>query len=551
VRPDIAFLLYAAERVIDGARLYVDVVEINPPLIIALNIPAVLLARLLGVSEILVYRLGFTVTLCGELALAWRCLGRALAGESERIRYPLLVLLAFILFPLSAQDFGQREHLMLALVLPWLLSAAGRMEGREPGRWEAGLLGALAGMGFALKPHFLPLWPAVEIVVHRATRSRYRLLTSENIAIATVLLVYGIVVLLATPAYLHLVVTLGPLYGSFLRDSFLHLLVTGPGASLIWLAILSWAALHGRAGHPRVWTAVAVGVAACFLGAALQQKGLRYHFYPAFALAVFLLGLVSGDVRMPLASVVQRIYRIVALSLVVTSMLVVAVENVGQALHRTPSPDEAGVWRLVEKVRAGARGESIFVFSYHIGSAFPLVNYAGVRSASRFPQLWILAAAYRDELAASSPLHFRGPRTMTAAERYLNQAVFEDLRDQKPAMLLVLRNARDVPENGYRRLDYLAYFGRDPRIAAILERYQRLEDEGEYALYRRLAPGEVRTAPAPGPELGTHDIVRADRGGLRLRFDDPAFVLRAGVFVLILLVVVLASRARRADALPT
>ena len=44
-RSDTAFLLYAAERVLDGARLYVDVVEINPPLIIALNLPAVLLAR--------------------------------------------------------------------------------------------------------------------------------------------------------------------------------------------------------------------------------------------------------------------------------------------------------------------------------------------------------------------------------------------------------------------------------------------------------------------------------------------------------------------------
>ena len=38
----------------DGARLYVDVVEINPPLIVALNLPAVLLARAVGASEILV-----------------------------------------------------------------------------------------------------------------------------------------------------------------------------------------------------------------------------------------------------------------------------------------------------------------------------------------------------------------------------------------------------------------------------------------------------------------------------------------------------------------
>ena len=55
-RPDTGFLLDAAARVLDGSRLYVDVVEINPPLIVALNIPAVLVGRLLGISDILVYR---------------------------------------------------------------------------------------------------------------------------------------------------------------------------------------------------------------------------------------------------------------------------------------------------------------------------------------------------------------------------------------------------------------------------------------------------------------------------------------------------------------
>ena len=46
--PDLAFYLYAARRMLGGAVLYRDVVEINPPLIIWLNIPAVLIAELGG-----------------------------------------------------------------------------------------------------------------------------------------------------------------------------------------------------------------------------------------------------------------------------------------------------------------------------------------------------------------------------------------------------------------------------------------------------------------------------------------------------------------------
>ena len=32
--PDIAFLLYTAGKLLDGGRLYVDVLEVNPPLIV-------------------------------------------------------------------------------------------------------------------------------------------------------------------------------------------------------------------------------------------------------------------------------------------------------------------------------------------------------------------------------------------------------------------------------------------------------------------------------------------------------------------------------------
>ena len=63
---DTGFLLDAAGRVLDGARLYVDVVEINPPFIIALNVSLVGAARLLHLSEILLYRIVVTAALLGS-----------------------------------------------------------------------------------------------------------------------------------------------------------------------------------------------------------------------------------------------------------------------------------------------------------------------------------------------------------------------------------------------------------------------------------------------------------------------------------------------------
>ena len=531
---------------IDGARLYVDIVEINPPLIVALNIPPVLLARNLGVSEILIYRLGFALVLCGALGLALRAMGRALQPDAHALRVFLSLLLAFLLFPLAAQDFGQREHLLLALVIPYLFTAAGRAGGRAPATAEAVAIGGLTGVALALKPHFLPLWLGVEAYVWYTGKSDRRGPTPESVTTGLVLTGYAGVVLLVTPEYLPMVLKLGGLYQRFLHDSFFHLLATGPGASVVWLSLLAYAALRSQARHAHLWAVLAIGVLACFLGAALQQKGLRYHFYPSFGLALLLLGLAATDPRLPLRSFVQRIYRALALTLAITAVLVVTVENLGQLVRGGgPSPEQAGMDALVSEVREHARRSSIFVMSYHIGSAFPLANYAGTPLASRFPHLWILAASYMDELKGEPPLRYRPRELMPEGERFLNDAVLADLESHKPRMLIVLRNARDLPDNGYRRLDYLAYFGRDPRIGSILAGYEHMGNLGEHALYRRVRPGEARTGQPPVAERATQDVLRSDRQGLHLRITDPAFLLRVLVFAAVLAAVIYAGRQRR------
>ena len=83
IRPDTGFLLDAAQRVLGGERLYVDVVEINPPLIVWLNMGAVAFARTLGVSAIVVYRLGVVAVLAVSLVVSAGLLRRALPGNAR------------------------------------------------------------------------------------------------------------------------------------------------------------------------------------------------------------------------------------------------------------------------------------------------------------------------------------------------------------------------------------------------------------------------------------------------------------------------------------
>ena len=91
-RADVAFLLFATGRVLDGARLYVDVVEINPPLIVALNMPVVLAARALALPPVLVYQLAVFALLGLTLATSSRLFRRLLPDDPELGRGLIVVL---------------------------------------------------------------------------------------------------------------------------------------------------------------------------------------------------------------------------------------------------------------------------------------------------------------------------------------------------------------------------------------------------------------------------------------------------------------------------
>jgi hypothetical protein len=550
-RTDIAFMLYAAERVVGGARLYVDVVEINPPLIIALNLPAVLLSHALGISDILAYRALTIATLAGSLAFANWSLRWILGPGVDPLRRRLVLVLAFALFLVVGNDFGQREHLLVALALPYVLLVVGRVGGRAAPVGPALAAGLFAGIGLAIKPHFLLVWAAVE--GYAAWRLRPRRPSYEASGVAAFLAVYLAGVVLLTPQYFGVVQLLGPAYFGFGHDSFLHVLVTAPSAPVCFLAVLACAALRREAKHRDLWTVLLVALVASFVAGAAQQKGWSYHFYPSEVFGLALLALTVLDVRRPLVRPVQQVYAAVGFAALGTSVLSSVGMSISRIRHHDPVRERERA--QVEELMAGLRrhapaGRSLYVLSYTIESGFPLVNYSGVRWASRFPCLWIIEAAYQDKLHAPSPLRFHRRDQMDPAERYLNDAVYEDLTRNRPDVLMVLRHARDIPENGIRRVDYLAYFERDPRIAEALSRYRLAEEVDQYLLYVKAAPPD-RSGQPPTSEPGRYDVVRPQvSGALELLTADRGFLRNVVICLLLAIGAYSLERRRARRAMP-
>jgi hypothetical protein len=480
---DVAWYLYVARRMLAGAHLYRDVIEVNPPLIVMFSVPAALLARALGVTDIVVFNLGAAGIAAGAAAFAGRMVARLLGPSRERERRAIVLLLLVALFPLAVADFGQREHLLLALVLPYLCVSAVRATGRAVPAREALAAGMAAGLGLALKPFYVPLWLAVEVYLAAGRRARAPWRRPEAVAIGGVLVVYSVVVVVLFPDYLPLAVRLGPVYASLLRQPLAAMVWSAEGV-LPLLAIAAIAAARPAGEWGALGRMLLLAAAASLLAVLLQGKGWSYHYYPTraealVAFGVLVLALAPSAVRRATPALA-----VVPLLLLMADLGVVVTRRAREAAAQGRFERDVVRDQMVPLVRRYATGGSILGLTVSPMPFFPLVNYAGVDWALRFPSLWMIPAlAARERWSLATAAARASHRS--AAEQYLIGAVTDDLLARRPALIVLYAPPWGAPDLA----GYLA--SADPRFGAALRDYRPLGTISDYDFYVR------RTRKAP------------------------------------------------------
>lgn len=205
---DTSWLTHLATRLSkEGINTY-NFFEINTPMSVYIYLPAVLIAKTFSLSNIIAVRI---YVLMLALLSIFIC-SKLLSKESIFTKNNILITLATIFCILPVNQFGQREHIFLILIMPYLFLTIARLSNQPIYFYFAIIVGLLGGIGFAIKPFFLAPLFIIESYIVFKNKSFRSLLRAELITIGLVLFIYILSIINLQSEYLTQILPLATKY---------------------------------------------------------------------------------------------------------------------------------------------------------------------------------------------------------------------------------------------------------------------------------------------------------------------------------------------------
>ena len=439
---DVSWLITACERLLSGGRLYVDVVEVNPPASVWMYVPAVWAAKLAGIRPEAAVVSAFIAGGLASVYATVRLASKLDDAPNSVVLASALCLIALV-FPMGL--FAQKEHAALLLALPAVAAMAVIAEGKPLSRATIGAGGLAAGLVVVIKPYFLLAMvpPALWAVWKRRSLSPF--LPGIVAAALAIGLYLGAIALFAR-AFFNWLPVFADIYASMHELWWKALL----GPLLFPFACLLLAVLIRPRRTPSLAVAWALAAAGFLVAAWAQAKNYPNHWLPESALAL------AAAFTMLLQPGLARTRRIaVGAALAAASLCVMN--------YWAIVPDPA-VAAAIERV--AAPNPRIAALSTQLTTGHPVTRNVGGHWIGSRPALFLAAAA-----------RFAGLHDPLARRAYRDdiQSFAVDVRRSSPDVVLV-----DTPTQEW----LLA----EPAIAGVMRDYRPVDRVGKTEIWVRRSP---------------------------------------------------------------
>jgi hypothetical protein len=444
---DVSWWLTVSERMLDGQRLYVDILETNPPMASSVYLLSVVLARWTGVRpEIAIDALIFAL-IAASLTLTWRILRRSSVSR-RAAGSALAVWAATLLGVLPMHDFGQREHLALIAMLPALAVCILRGDRETVSPTAVLIAGLSAAITMSFKPYFAFAIGFSILAAANQARDWRVFFAPENWIAAALVVLHGVCTFVFYPEYFTVVYPLVRDVYLLLKAPLLALILTS--ATAVWVgSVLIVLALQNRRQKPDtasfVVLAASFGFAVAFF---VQRKGWSYHAYPMVALGLMAVGCAVAAIDRER----RRSWRLrAAAGLAAAAMFVKA------CLWFNAGVD---VRQIQDQVARLGPHPKILMLSAAAVIGFPLVRTLEGTWISRQEAPWMREIVRRSRLDGSIDA-----QTAARLDVYVEReraGLIEDFRKQPPDVVLI-----DNRNSDWGRWAYA-----DPEISALLEPFK-------------------------------------------------------------------------------
>ncbi|MFK0686706.1 hypothetical protein ACFX5Q_00660 [Mesorhizobium sp. IMUNJ 23033] len=466
---DVSWLLVVCDRLLNGERLNVDLMEVNPPFSIWLYMPFMVLERLVGGRAELWLALGVIGAGLTSLAISARILARADAAYRQPGALWALPAALFVLLCFHPGEFGQREHFATIAILPWIALQCARQ--RAPGfaagtGWEQVVAGVCAAIVVMVKPpHFALAFALPAMCLAFQRRSLKPLFVVENIIGAAIVALYIAYVVIFQTTFLTEILP-------FLRDvylparaPFLTLLKTWPRLLLFFAAATVLLARGFRQMHwdAKILLLAALGFVPAFL---IMGKGWPNHALPMMVLGIFAFG-----VQLLRAGDNGRVKPVGWLAAALGGFLILQTSAGIQQLFLTA--DNGSIERSVASIQRIGPKPTITSLAARLQVAHPLARLVNGDFVSRYPAAW---AVYNANLLAAS--------TDDPGQRHRLEAIRDDIIGQLASEIATKKPDIVLYSAGTGPLwdDLMLH---DPRIALVLQQYEVLHREPTVTVYLR------------------------------------------------------------------
>jgi hypothetical protein len=425
---------------------------------------------MVGLAPEPAFLLTFTLIILFVIYRTNRILNRLFPDQP--IAAPLLtVMLTYCLLPYVKDMFGEREHILTCMILPWLFASSADSEIRS--RRGQIVDGLIAGIGISMKPYFIAVYCMVQLMNLVSSRRRAQVFRLDNIVIAAVEVAAALSTIVFFSSYAFIVRMALATYHNY-QQSLLQVCLNGTLLLLIAATILSVGSDSHRPLSKLRNLILAAGWSMTFV-MLYQREGYAYHYYPIGVMAILALTTLFLDGAMAVGRDAQR-------NLAYALIAVAVALGIAQGTQTREMPKMTGP--LLPVVKREARGKPVLVLATSLWVSSPLINYSGASLAWRFPNMWTLGGFYPEKPAADNPHPYRSRQEMDVYERYLIDSLNQDVALHPPQLIVVeTGDQKEGFPNG--DFDYLDYFLRDPRFAEFFSKYEKLAVITRYTLYRR------------------------------------------------------------------